>query len=79
MTTVDPRTPGWLAVVAWSRQIHGEMDRGRPVDRHEWAVQCADLLDQHGPDAELPPFPSRFPTTRASREETLRRLYREAS
>ena len=79
MTTVEKHGPGWHALVAWSSRIHGEMDRGRPSDRHEWAIECADLLEQHGPEVDLPPFPSRFPSTRESRDETIRRLFREAS
>lgn len=72
MTAVEEQTPGSAAVLAWSKQIHG---RG---DRHDWALHCAALMDALGPDAHLPAFPSPFRSTRMGRDETIRRLYRQA-
>ncbi|WP_103384101.1 hypothetical protein [Pseudonocardia dioxanivorans] len=57
----------------WSARIHAVGS-----DRHGWALRVAALLDDHGPDVELPPFPSRMRATRESREETARRLFGQA-
>jgi hypothetical protein len=65
--------PGEAAVVAWSKRIH---DLGG--DRHAWACRAARTLAALGPDAQLPPFPSRLRTTQESRDETVRRIYRQA-
>lgn len=73
MTTVDEQTPGNAAVLAWSKKIHHPSG-----DRHAWALHCAALMDAHGPDAHLPAFPSPFRSTRLGRDETVRRIYRQA-
>jgi hypothetical protein len=67
---VVPVSAGAARVIAWSREIHG-----RAGDRYLWGVKCAELLDAHGPAAELPDFPSRIRSTRASRDETARRIF----
>ena len=67
-------TPGSRAVVEWSTRIHGTGGA-----RHRWAVEAAQTLDKGGLGVALPPFPSRMKSTRAARDETVRRLYREAA
>lgn len=74
MTPLWAPSPGAEAVLEWSRRIHGV-----DSDRHTWAIECAARMDQNGPEAELPAFPSRLHGTRASRDETVRRLYRQAT
>lgn len=66
-------SPGSEAIVRWSAAIHGKTS-----DRHAWAVEAARLLDEHGPDAELPPFPSPHKSTRKAREQTARMLHQRA-
>lgn len=61
------------AVLQWSDLIHGKTG-----DRHEWGAECARLLDEHGPDADLPLFPSQYLACSRSREVIARRRYREA-
>jgi hypothetical protein len=70
---LETLSPGGRAVLAWSTKIHGKTG-----DRHDWGVKVAWLMHDHGPDAELPPFPSPRKTVRQAREHTARRLYREA-
>jgi hypothetical protein len=67
-------TPGYAAVVAWSRRIHGP-----DSSRHQWALAAAAAMDETGPGAVLPAFPSRLRGTAQLREETARRLYRNAA
>jgi len=66
-------TAGYQAVAAWSRVIHS-----RAGNRHHWALTCAEAMDAGGPDVHLPPYPSRHRDTRATRDETVRRIYRQA-
>jgi len=61
---------GALAVMDWSRRIHG------PGPRHDWAAAAAAALDAGGPDAVLPPFPRpHMPGVNENRAETVRRIW----
>lgn len=62
---------GYEAVLAWNRRIHT-----RGTTRYDWALECAELLREHGAGVELPPYPSQLKTTQASRDETIRRVFR---
>jgi hypothetical protein len=65
-----PPSPGHAAVIRWSATIHGKTSA-----RHAWAAEAGRLLDEHGPDTDLPPFPSPFPLVREEREATVRHLH----
>jgi hypothetical protein len=70
----DAAQRGADAVRAWNRRIHG---KGSP--RFAWGEEVSDLLQRDGALACLPPYPSLRRDTQASRDETVRRIYREAA
>lgn len=64
-----PRSAGYLAVARWSKTIHGA------GERHAWALECACIMDEIGPGAALPAFPSPYATTRGARADSVRSIY----
>lgn len=64
---------GGVMLRLWNRTVHGD-----GTDRAAWGRRVAELLERHGVDAELPPYPTKRRTTQADRDATVRRVYARA-
>lgn len=68
-----PPSPGHQAVMKFMGLAHN-----RSPERLAWTKECALIMDESGPLAALPPFPSKIDGIVQYRDKMIRRLWDQA-